>query len=56
MCPLMAAVTYIDQEQNFRTYRFETIQQNGCSAGLAKCLEYAYDKLGLMISNLQAAR
>ncbi|XP_011301223.1 serine/threonine-protein kinase polo [Fopius arisanus] len=53
MCPLMAAVTYIDNDKNFRTYRFETIQQNGCSAGLAKNLEYAYEKLTLMISNLQ---
>ncbi|KAK0084064.1 hypothetical protein PV325_007665 [Microctonus aethiopoides] len=54
MCPLMAAVTYIDQEKNFRTYRFETIQQNGCSAGLARNLQYAHEKLGLMIANLQS--
>lgn len=51
MCPLMAAVTYIDQEKNFRTYRFESIQQIGCIAGLAKNLEYAYDKIGIMIRN-----
>lgn len=51
MCPLMAAVTYIDQEKNFRTYRFETIQSNGCSAGLARNLEYALEKLELMIAN-----
>ncbi|XP_043284703.1 serine/threonine-protein kinase PLK1 [Venturia canescens] len=52
MCPLMAAVTYIDQEKNFRTYRFETIQKAGCIAGLAKNLEYAYDKITMMIRNL----
>lgn len=47
----MAAVTYIDQEKNFRTYRFETIQKSGCSAGLAKNLEYAHDKINMMIRN-----
>ncbi|KAK7583839.1 hypothetical protein V9T40_004802 [Parthenolecanium corni] len=31
MCPLMSAVTYIDEGKNFRTYRFSTIVQNGCS-------------------------
>lgn len=54
MCPLMAAVTYIDTEKNFRTYRFQTIQENGCCIGLAKNLEYAYEKLVLMLSNPQA--
>ncbi|KAG7207750.1 hypothetical protein KM043_009362 [Ampulex compressa] len=49
MCPLMTAVTYIDQEKNFRTYRFQTIQENGCSKGLAKNLAYAFEKLALLI-------
>ncbi|KZC14453.1 Serine/threonine-protein kinase PLK1 [Dufourea novaeangliae] len=53
MCPLMAAVTYIDTEKNFRTYRFQTIRENGCCKGLAKNLAYAYDKLVLMLSNPQ---
>ncbi|KAL2719422.1 serine/threonine-protein kinase polo [Vespula squamosa] len=53
MCPLMAAVTYIDQEKNFKTYRFQTIQENGCSKGLYKNLTYAYEKLGLMLLNSQ---
>lgn len=51
MCPLMAAVTYIDKEKNFRTYRFQSIQQHGCCAGLAKNLEYAFEKVSLMISS-----
>ncbi|XP_070172234.1 serine/threonine-protein kinase polo [Polyergus mexicanus] len=54
MCPLMAAVTYIDHDKNFRTYRFQTIQENGCSKGLAKNLMYAYEKIGLMLTNPQA--
>ncbi|XP_051157827.1 serine/threonine-protein kinase polo [Leptopilina boulardi] len=51
MCPLMAAVTYIDKEKNFRTYRFQSIQQHGCCGGLAKNLEYAYEKVSLMINS-----
>lgn len=54
MCPLMAAVTYIDAEKKFRTYRFQTIEENGCCKGLAKNLTYAYEKLVLMLSNPQA--
>ncbi|XP_047362394.1 serine/threonine-protein kinase polo isoform X4 [Vespa velutina] len=54
MCPLMAAVTYIDQDKNFKTYRFQTIQENGCSKGLYKNLTYAYEKLGLMLLNSQS--
>ncbi|KAI4502511.1 hypothetical protein M0802_002423 [Mischocyttarus mexicanus] len=53
MCPLMAAVTYIDQDKNFKTYRFKTIQENGCSKGLYKNLTYAYEKLALMLLNSQ---
>ncbi|XP_076290664.1 serine/threonine-protein kinase polo isoform X2 [Lasioglossum baleicum] len=50
MCPLMAAVTYIDTAKNFRTYRFQSIQENGCCQGLAKNLGYAHEKLVLMLS------
>ena len=53
MCPLMAAVTYIDHDKNFKTYRFQTIQEQGCSKGLAKNLLYAYEKIGLMLANSQ---
>ncbi|XP_020285437.1 serine/threonine-protein kinase polo isoform X2 [Pseudomyrmex gracilis] len=51
MCPLMSAVTYIDHDKNFRTYRFQTIRERGCCARLAKNLEYAYHKIGLMLEN-----
>ncbi|XP_034938554.1 serine/threonine-protein kinase polo [Chelonus insularis] len=51
MCPLMAAVTYIDVERNFLTYKFESIQQNGCPFGLEKNLEYAHEKMKLMIQD-----
>ncbi|XP_011494158.1 PREDICTED: serine/threonine-protein kinase polo [Ceratosolen solmsi marchali] len=52
LCPLMAAVTYIDQEKNFRTYRFKTIEEFGCCPGLAKCLSYAHGKVNLLISKM----
>lgn len=45
MCPLMGAVTYIDTEKNFRTYRFATIMKNGCNPGLSSCLDYAAKKI-----------
>ncbi|XP_014221745.1 serine/threonine-protein kinase polo [Trichogramma pretiosum] len=48
LCPLMGAVTYIDQEKNFRTYRFKTIKKYGCCADLAKCLSYAYGKVTIL--------
>lgn len=52
MCPLMGAVTYIDTEKNFRTYRFSTIAKNGCSEGLSTCLEYACRKIeSLLVRN-----
>lgn len=54
MCPLMAAVTYIDHKKNFKTYRFQTIQENGCCKGLADNLMYAYEKIRLMLTNSQA--
>lgn len=54
MCPLMAAVTYIDHDKNLKTYRFQTIQETGCSKGLAKNLAYAYEKIGLMLANPQS--
>ncbi|XP_015516563.2 serine/threonine-protein kinase polo [Neodiprion pinetum] len=54
MCPLMAAVTYIDSEKNFRTFRFQTIQQHGCTSGLAKNLAYAHEKVGFMLVTPQS--
>lgn len=49
MCPLMAAVTYIDEDKSFRTFRFTTIEKNGCCAGLYDKMRYAYDKISTLI-------
>ncbi|CAH1402471.1 unnamed protein product [Nezara viridula] len=47
ICPLMAAVTYIDVDKNFRTYRFTTLAKEGffCE-GLYNNLRYALTKTG----------
>uniref|UniRef100_A0A8D8X9N0 polo kinase n=1 Tax=Cacopsylla melanoneura TaxID=428564 RepID=A0A8D8X9N0_9HEMI len=45
LCPLMAAVTFIDVDKSFRTYRFSTIQEFGCSLTLTKALDYARTKI-----------
>lgn len=45
----MAAISYIDEDKSFRTFRFSSIQKNGCSMGLYEKMRYAYDKLGVLI-------
>ncbi|KAK2179522.1 hypothetical protein NP493_486g01010 [Ridgeia piscesae] len=41
VCPLMGAVTYIDEKRDFRTYRLKLIEKYGCSKELASRLRYA---------------
>ena len=45
LCPLMQAVTVIDSQQSFITFRFSTIEKLGCSKNLAKYLLYALEKI-----------
>lgn len=40
LCPLMQAVSYIDNQRVFHTYRFETLH-NGCPPDLFSRLKYA---------------
>lgn len=49
MCPLMAAITYIDEDRSFRTFKFETIERNGCSVGLYEKMRYAFDKISILL-------
>ncbi|CAH0600364.1 unnamed protein product [Chrysodeixis includens] len=51
LCPLMQAVTYIDVEKNFRTFRFSTIEEHGCDKKLYTNLTYALDKLNSVLAN-----
>src|SRR5205807_2453243 len=32
LCPHMAAVTYINEQRDFRTYLFRSIEKHGCSS------------------------
>nr|CAD7601908.1 unnamed protein product [Timema genevievae] len=50
LCPLMMAVTYIDAEKNFRTFRYSTIAEQGCCMQLGTNLKYALDKIQLTLS------
>lgn len=52
LCPLMSAVTYIDEQNNFNTYRFSTIADHGCTPALSSCLEYAKRKMHILMQPL----
>ncbi|XP_069065781.1 serine/threonine-protein kinase PLK1 [Pleurodeles waltl] len=41
LCPLMAAVAYIDEKREFRTYKLSLIEEHGCCKELASRLRYA---------------
>lgn len=41
LCPLMAAVSYIDNNRVFHTYRLDTLQTLGCPSDLFSRLKYA---------------
>lgn len=41
LCPLMAAVTYIDSRRSFRTYRLPLIERHGCNPELMVRLSFA---------------
>lgn len=51
MCPLMQAVTYIDENKNFRTFRFSTLISMGCPKGLFDNLAYADRKITNLLSD-----
>ncbi|XP_028259607.1 serine/threonine-protein kinase PLK1 isoform X2 [Parambassis ranga] len=41
LCPLMGAVTYIDEKREFRTYKMSLLDEFGCSKELASRIRYA---------------
>ncbi|XP_075035478.1 serine/threonine-protein kinase PLK1 [Mixophyes fleayi] len=41
LCPLMAAVSYIDEKREFHTYKLSLIEEFGCCKELASRLRYA---------------
>merc|ERR1712141_228376 len=51
LCPLMGAVTYIDEHRKARTFRLDLIEKYGCSTELATRLIYTFEKVENMIKS-----
>ncbi|XP_028914573.2 serine/threonine-protein kinase PLK1 [Ornithorhynchus anatinus] len=54
LCPLMAAVTYIDEKRDFRTYKLSLIEEHGCCRELANRLRYARTMVDKLLSSKSA--
>ena len=52
LCPLMSAVTYINEHREIRTYRLPALEQCGCSKQLFTRIKYAKS----MIDRILAAK
>lgn len=55
LCPLMGAVTYIDEKRNARTLRLALLAEHGCSADLMSRLRYARSMAEKMLSSRSGA-
>ncbi|CAH1274015.1 PLK1 [Branchiostoma lanceolatum] len=51
LCPLMGAVTYIDEKRNSRTFRLSLIEEQGCSKELFTRLRYARTMVDRLIAS-----
>nr|CAB3264950.1 serine/threonine-protein kinase PLK1 [Phallusia mammillata] len=51
LCPLMGAVTYIDANKRFRTFRMSQLEKHGCCRELAHRLRYSRTMLEKLISS-----
>lgn len=47
----MAAITYIDEKRDFRTFRMNLVEQYGCSKDLASRLRYARTMVERLLSS-----
>lgn len=47
----MAAVTYINEKRDFRTYRLSLLEEYGCSRELASRLRYARTMVDKLLSS-----
>lgn len=54
ICPLMSAVSYIDENKSFRTYRLPLIQRYGTSKELYSRLRYAKTMTERLIAKLDS--
>lgn len=55
LCPIMNAVSYIDEEKNFTVYNFSLIKKYGCSESLASRLRYAKGMLERLYNEFKVA-
>jgi len=55
LCPHMGAVTYIDPEKKFRTFRMTKLAEFGCIPSLAERLRFAETMLEKLILNRTSA-
>ncbi|MEE6513423.1 hypothetical protein FKM82_021053 [Ascaphus truei] len=51
LCPLMSAVTYIDEKREFRSYKLSLIEEHGCCKELASRLRYARTMVEKLLSS-----
>lgn len=49
ICPLMEAVTYVDGDPLFLTFRFATLMKQGCLSILYEKLRYIYQKIAVLL-------
>lgn len=52
LCPLMGAVTYIDEKREFHTYKLTLLEEFGCTKELASRIRYAK----VMVEKLLASK
>lgn len=45
LSPCMAAITYINEKRNARTFSFKSMEKHGCGRELAKRMSYALDRV-----------
>ncbi|KAK6010134.1 POLO box duplicated region [Ostertagia ostertagi] len=51
VCPLMGAITYIDEHRNFRVYKLSHLQSHGCTKALMSRLRYVKTMVERMMSS-----
>lgn len=54
ICPLMSAVSYIDESKNFRTFKLSMIERYGCTKDICNRLRYAKTMCERLIAKLDS--
>ncbi|KAI1291872.1 Serine/threonine-protein kinase PLK1 [Halotydeus destructor] len=56
LCPLMGAVTYINEQRDFRTFKLDLLQKHGCNKELHTRLRYASEVIERLVGPKLAAK